>query len=158
MPRYPECVWSGVEELGHIEIIRSCRKHWKLQNMWLVTGKPSRRLVWHIRWYHSMWHVHHPSAIVFYSSSAFLVSAKSLWHKVVLFNVTCSDSQWGLLLCMAVQFSVLFLFFCLYNWIKTNWQWHFGAQQSFICMAQGIDTMVATATFLSCDLRSEVLA
>jgi len=65
MLRYPECVWSGAEELEHIELsegtgkcqktaedVRSCGrhwklqktlegvgKHWKLQNVWLVTGK-----------------------------------------------------------------------------------------------------------------------
>jgi len=53
MPRYPECVWSGAEELEHIEIVRrrgkvlencgrcwkaweiigSCGRHWKVQKM-----------------------------------------------------------------------------------------------------------------------------
>ena len=66
MPRYLECVWSGVEESEHIEIIGrhgkvledcgrcreaqenigSCGRHWKLQKMSERVGK--RRKLWNV--------------------------------------------------------------------------------------------------------------
>jgi len=52
MLRYPECVWSGAEELEHIEIVGrrgkrqktaedvgSCGRHWKLQKTLEGVGK-----------------------------------------------------------------------------------------------------------------------
>ena len=48
---------KGWESIGRLQkTLEGVGNHWKLQNMWLVTGKTSGRLGWQTRWCHSTWH------------------------------------------------------------------------------------------------------